>query len=474
MRAGRGQRVQQSLLPAAGHRGPHAQAPARAGGHTVAWQGQQQLQQLHGGVVGEVQVVQRQQRYRVAGMAQQGHHRLHQGRLARQRLAAGPFGQQGCEGPAQTRVGRTGHAVHHLAQGTCQGCVGHQVVARPPAGVQKAWLRRGQGLQQARLAHASLAQHDHDMAGGQTLLQRGELGVAPDQARRPQHRCRHRRPRRRGAGQRGGTLDGRQQGQRGRRRSCADLVLEQLFALVEGQHGGRTIAAQVVQPHDPPMGILRQRLGLQQLQRQRQCAGGVAGGFQQLDAVFQGLACLRLAGTAAGSEPGVELGAFGRLPIGQQARSLIEIVPDVRCQLQGRGTVDQLGAGQLAQAKQALAKCVARGFGGAVRPQQCGQMFARTGAFQSQPGQQQGIGGGECARVALDHGVGRARKLQVDGRRRHVPQDRGSVPPPGRPAAGDGDGRCQRDAATGSRDIRSARSESCSLLSGRTTLRMRG
>jgi hypothetical protein len=67
-------------------------------------------------------------------------------------------------------------------------------------------------------------------------------------------------------------------------------VLEHLLAAVEGQHRRRPVAAQVVQAHDAPVGILRQRFGLQQLQRQRQGAGGVAGGFQRFDAVFQGFA----------------------------------------------------------------------------------------------------------------------------------------------------------------------------------------
>ena len=222
---------------------------------------------------------------------------------------------------------------------------------------------------------------------------------------------------------RGGVLDGRQQRQGGGGRPRADLVLEQLLAAVEGQHGRRPVATQVVQAHDAPVGVFRQRLGLQQLQRQWQGAGAVSGGFQGFDVVFQGFARLRLSGTAAGGQPGIELGAFRYLPVGQQTGRSVQVVGDPRGQLQDGRAANEIGAGQFAQAKQPLAQRVARGFGAAAWPQQCGQAFAGTGAFQRQPGQQQGIGSGQRVVAAADADGGRTGQEQTRSVDSHGPQD---------------------------------------------------
>jgi hypothetical protein len=118
---------------------------------------------------------------------------------------------------------------------------------------------------------ASPDQHHH-MAGGQAALQRASS------ASRPTRRggrsteagsCCARRARRRPGPELSMVASSASVSGDGLR---ADFVLEHLLAAVKGQHRRRAVAAQVVQAHDTPVRVFRQRFGLQQLQRQRQRA----------------------------------------------------------------------------------------------------------------------------------------------------------------------------------------------------------
>jgi hypothetical protein len=95
--------------------------------------------------------------------------------------------------------------------------------------------------------------------------------------------------------------------------------------------------------------------------------------------------------------------------------------------LQDGRAADEIGAGQFAQAEQPLAQRVARGFGAAAWPQQGGQAFARTGAFQRQPGQQQGIRSSQRMVTAADADGGRTGQEQARSVDSHGPQDSGEA-----------------------------------------------
>jgi hypothetical protein len=191
-------------------------------------------------------------------------------------------------------------------------------------------------------------------------------------------------------------------------------VLEHLLAVVKGQHRRGAVAAQVVQAHDTPVRVFRQGFGLQQLQRQGQGARGIAGGFERFDAFFQNTPHLSLAGAAAGRQPGVELGAFRGLQVAQQARRAFQIVRNAGGQMQRGRAADEIRTRELAQPEEPLAQGVARGLCRAAGPQQGGQVFTRTGAFQRQPGQQQGVGRGQ--RVAVAAHANRRCAAQVEAR----------------------------------------------------------
>ena len=398
VRPGRGQCVQQRLQAAAGGGRPQAQAPAQRRGLAVARCRQQALQQFQRGVVGKVQVVQRQRVHAAAGLLQERQHRARQRRLqggGHGGRVGGQLRQQRGQLAAQGGVGGGGVAVQQLAQRTGDGGVGHQRVTGAATAVQQRGLLRGQRLQQARLAHAGLAHEHHHIAVVETARQCLQFGIATDQPRRPQHRRRHRAARARAAFNRCGLFDRGQQGQRLGRRAGADFMLQDLLAAVKGQHRRRAVAAQIVQAHDTAVRGFAQRLGVHHRLRQRQRSGGVARSFQHVDTRFAfTLHAGALAGAAAG-QPGVEFGAVGLAEFTEQRRSIGQVMLHTRRQRQRGAARHHVHAHLLAQAEQALAQGVARGVAAAVGPKQGGQPFTRGGAFKRQPGQQQRVGGRE-------------------------------------------------------------------------------
>jgi hypothetical protein len=431
-RPGGGQRVQQQGRRAAGGRRAQAEHAAGRGtdraraaaGIGLPRRCEQALQQFERGGVGEVQVVEQQRVDAAGGAAQQGLHRLQQRcRRARgqcratRRCACRQLGQQRRQRRSLGGVGRAGVALDHGAQHADQRGVGHQRVPGPAADVQAPRVFGGQRLQQPRLAHAGLAHQHRHRPGGQALQQLRALGVAAHQAGRAQQRGRHRLALRRRAGHRRGAFDGGQQGQRLGRRRCADLVLERVLAAVEGQHRGGAVAAQVVQPHHASVGVFRQRIGRQQLQRQWQRGAGLAGVFEGLDACHEGLP---LGGRAAGAvarQPSIELGLLGCAEVAQQRRGGREVVRHAGGQRQQGAAVDDVGAQLLAQAEQALPQRIARGLGVAGGPQQRAQPLARGRPFEGQPGQQQRVGRGQGrgVRRPVRHGCRLQRELHGGG-----------------------------------------------------------
>ena len=295
---------------------------------------------------------------------------------------------------AQRLVQGQGRSLDHGMQQPSQSGVRHQRIPRPPRAEQEAGRFGRQALQQPRFAHAGFARHQHHMGGLPALAQGLQLGLAADQPWRAQHRDRHRRgPGGRACGWRRSHagLYGAKQGQRFGARRRTHLMLEQLFAAVKGQHRSGPVATQVVQAHDPAVGVFRQGFGLEQRQRQRQCGGGVAGGFERFDARLGLVARRGLALGALARQPGLNFVQACGVERAQQGRRIGQIVGDARGQRQRGGASHQLAPAQLAQPEQALAQRVARRCGAALRPQQGGQVFARGGAFKRQPGQQQGI-----------------------------------------------------------------------------------
>ena len=271
-------------------------------------------------------------------------------------------------------------------------------------------------LQQPRLAHAGLARHSHHLARAPSLLQRPRFRVAADQARRAQHRRRHgaRAERRR----RGGGLPQRvAQGLRLCRRCHAKLPPQQPLAAFVGLQCRRAVTGQIVDLHQPPVRGFGHRLQRQQLGGGKQRLGPIARLLGRLDAVHQRLPRAQPAVLAALRQPGVELTADRRVTAFKHRRRSRQVVPQPIGQRQRDLAADELGAKLPAQLEQALAKRVAPGFFGAVRPQQPRQAVARGRAFQRQPGQQSGVARGQrqaCAVVTLHTGA--TGQLQVHGR----------------------------------------------------------
>ena len=208
------------------------------------------------------------------------------------------------------------------------------------------------------------------------------------------------------------------------RRLGADLVLEHLLAGVKGQHRGGVVAAQVMQPHDTAVGVFGQRLGLQQLLCQRQRGGGVAGGFQALDLRFKRVARLRMLGAALLRQPGLELRAVWHRQAGQQLGGGVQVMRHPRGQGERGAARHQVPIQLFAQPEEPLAQGVAGRFSAALGPKQLGQTLARSRAFQRQPGQQQGVGGGQRLGAPVAHGGGgRAGELEQHLWGRHGMQD---------------------------------------------------
>ena len=102
------------------------------------------------------------------------------------------------------------------------------------------------------------------------VVERCELALAADQARRPDQARRNDGAARRQ--RRAAALDRRQQLDRLGRRPRAELVLQALLEALEGGDRRGAVAAQVVQAHQPALGVLGERIALDQALRVDQAA----------------------------------------------------------------------------------------------------------------------------------------------------------------------------------------------------------
>ena len=148
------------------------------------------------------------------------------------------------------------------AQQPGQHGVGDARVAGAGADADDAGAAGRELLQQPALADSRLADDQEAAARRPGVIERGELALAADEARRPHQArgddgapCRQRRA---------AALDRRQQLDRLGRRRRPLLVLEALLEALEGGDRRRAVAAQIVQPHDAALRMLAQRIALDQ------------------------------------------------------------------------------------------------------------------------------------------------------------------------------------------------------------------
>ena len=225
------------------------------------------------------------------------------------------------------------------------------------------------------------------------------FAVAADQLRRAQQIHRQHTQRQRAVDALG--FDAGQQRQRLGRRPGTNLVLQHLFAAVEGKQRAGAVAGQVVQSHHAAMRSFRRRLPRQQVLRMRQGVAPVAHVFGHLRQLFQRLAGAASAALALLFEPGGELAAGGGCGVAEHAVGIFQIVRQAFGQRQSGAADDGVDAERLAQLKQALAERVARHVGVAVGPQQHGHAGPQRGPFKRQPGQQRGVARGQRDGVAV-------------------------------------------------------------------------
>jgi hypothetical protein len=197
----------------------------RIGLGTTVDQGAQHLQARF---VGEVQVVDDQAAQWVGVLVLALNLRLQQGpqgALHHQTLAlAGGRGHTGIDlgqhprdgvarGGRQGGGGRGAVERHHGAQQTRERGEGHTGIPGAAGRTHHAGVALGKGLQQPRLAEARLADQGDDLAAAPGGIQRGQFGIAPDQAWWAQHARGH-RPVAGGHARFIHRLHGREQGQR--------------------------------------------------------------------------------------------------------------------------------------------------------------------------------------------------------------------------------------------------------------------
>ena len=303
--------------------------------------------------------------------------------------AAGQFQQLGMRGAGAGRRPALGQRFHQAQQRGERHCV----VPGPGAQRQHIVARIEQGTEEAAFADARFAGHDDHLEGGPGLRCRRQFGVAPDHAGRPQHRRRQGLAADPGAGLR--LLDGLQQRQRLGRRPGADLVLQHLLAVVEGKQGGRAIAAQVMQPHRLPMGVLGSRIGFEELLRHELGCGELAGALQPRRVTGERLDVQRPAALALAGQPGREARRVGFGDRRQQLTRAIVSRPGIDLHM-GRQAGDQrafqqLEADQFAQPKQALTQVGAGALRVHIGPQHRRQRAPRRRPFDGQIGQQQRV-----------------------------------------------------------------------------------
>lgn len=284
----------------------------------------QREQHLDAGVIGEVQVVHGHGLNRSTGEYLPNGVVQHQplaGRGQRQRWRelgqhprqlASLFGVDGVDRPRQS-----------LAQQPCQGGIGYAGITGPTLHHGQPPLARHLG-DQARLAHASLAQQQHHSPGLPALSQRCALALAPDQPRWPHQggsvaaQC--------SAGQRRRWQCGVAQrlGQRlgvGMRACVVGMGQLAHQALVHGQ-ACSAVAAQIVQAHQ--FAVRGFGVGVGGKQGLASGKGGVeiTFGLGPGDAFAQLCGLPGVVVTAFGAQPRKELRAVGKVELSQQRRAV--------------------------------------------------------------------------------------------------------------------------------------------------------
>ena len=210
----------------------------------------------------------------------------------------------------------------------------------------------------------------------------------------------------------------------------AELLLQRLAATLERTECGRAIAAQVVQPHQPAMGVLERRiLGHQALgvgERRRDAALGFEAG-RDLGQRVEPRAAPALARAA---HPVVEAGAVGVVEVAEQRSACGvdvagqarldggEVVLDARRQGQHLARGDHVAAAAAAQLEQALPQAAALPVGVSVAPEERGRLAARRRSVERDQRQQRGLVALELVHAAVARREPRrAGELQPDRRR---------------------------------------------------------
>ena len=169
-----------------------------------------------------------------------------------------------------------------------------------------------------------------------------------------------------------------------------------------------------MQPHQAAVCAFGQRVQRQQFSGMGQRVGPVARAFGHVGQVGQGLARARAAALALLRQPGGEFAPQFQRHVGQQVAAVEQVVLHAGGQLQRGLAFDQRHAELPFQLEQALAQRVAGLLERAAGPQQRGQVVARRGALERQPGQQGGVARRQRrGRGGADAGAGGGRQLQL-------------------------------------------------------------
>ena len=250
----------------AGVGGPLREAPAQ-GSERIRLD--ERLDELDARVVGEVQVVddhrvdarrQRVDERRVDGAVQQ-----EPLRLARERDRRTQLRQDERELARPVRIERDLVLGEQGAQQPREHGVGDAFVARSRADRDHAGATGRELVQQPGLADSRFADEEERPLRRPRAIERRELALAADEARRPDQAGRNDGAARRQ--RRAAALDRRQQLDRLRRRLRAELVLEVLLEALERGDRRGAVAAQVVQPHQAALCVLGERIALDQALR---------------------------------------------------------------------------------------------------------------------------------------------------------------------------------------------------------------
>ena len=179
-------------------------------------------------------------------------------------------GRTSASSPGPVRIQRHVVLGEQGAQEPREHGVGDAFVARPRADADDAGATCGELVQQPRLADARFADEQERPSCRPRAIEQCELALAADEARRPDQARRNDGAARRQ--RRAAALDRRQQLDRLGRRLRAELVLEALLETLEGGDRRGAVAAQVVQAHQPALGVLGERIALDQALRVDQAA----------------------------------------------------------------------------------------------------------------------------------------------------------------------------------------------------------